>query len=567
MPLVQQIVLYPFRLDIANQQLWHADRKVALRSQAFAVLRYLAERPNRLIGAQELLHKVWRGRFVSTSTIRGCIREIRLVLQDLEKNPPYIETVGRKGYRLIGQQRSFAWPLNAPAADCDEPPIVGRHHELDQLREQLTLSEAGARQLVLISGEAGLGKTTLANLFLQEAGKAKAMLIGRGRCVVQCGHGEPYLPIVDVLYNLAQSQAKDNVLSALRRHAPSWLTHLTMFLDDSARDSLRQPPPGGTQARLFQELNHLLIGLSKTQPLLMLIEDLHWCDAATLELIAYLAQCQEPARWMLLGTYRGSEVNLRKHKLREVSVELQTRGRCHELALGPLGIEEISAYLHSRLDGPIVSDTVRYLHRRTRGNALFLNVVVRYLLQNALLNRALDGWQVKTADVRCQTVPLPLQQLIVKQFEQLPEFAQRLLEVASVGGETFATAAVAAGLREHPEIVDEQCDRLVRWGSLLGELDTIVWPDGTASGRFQFHHALYRQVIYERLGQAHRSQLHQRLAVRMEAGYGGRVGEIAGELALHFEKGRDVFRAVRYYRLATKTAATHHTRREVLVHS
>ena len=576
MNFVQQIVFGPFKLDIVNEQLWRSDQQLSLRPQAFALLRYLSENSNRLISKDELLREVWQGRYVSASTIRGCIREIRSVLQDSAEASRYIETVGRKGYRFIGHQRDPSDPV-LTLDNGSERLIVGRNDEFNQLKQHLARAKTGERQLVLISGEAGMGKTSLADLFLQEAEKNKSknknneILIARGHCVDQYGHGEAYLPIMDWLYDLAQSAARDTVLSAMRRHAPSWLAQLTMFLDESERESLQRLLPGVTQTRMLQELNHLLIALAETRPVLLLIENLHWSDSSSLELLAYLAQRQEPARWLILGTYRQTEINLQQHRLHDLMAELRSRECCSELTLKPLEADAIATYLRNQLEGIISNETAAYLHQRTGGNALFLINIVTYLLQQELLIRTDDGWQLTIAEGiaedNMQIVPEKLQQIIIRRFERLPEAAQKLLEVASVAGDKFATAAVAAGLREDLEEVEKLCMQLIRLGSLINELDLLVWPDRTTSGRFQFQHALYRQVIYERLGQAHQARLHQRLAARMEAGYGERVNEIAAELALHFEKGRDIARAIHYNQLAARTAASRHALHEVLTHS
>ena len=396
MQFVQQIVFDSFKLDIADKQLWHGDQQLTLRPQTFALLQYLVENPNRLISKDELLRDVWRGRHVSDSTIRGCIREVRTVLQDSTESSRYLETVGRKGYRFIGISRHGDLSSSALASNNDnERLIVGRQRELDQLKQRLTQAKTGERQLVLISGEAGLGKTSLANLFLQEAEKNHEILIGRGRCVDQHGHSEAYLPIRDWLYDLACSDVQNSVLAAMRRYAPSWLAQLTMFLDESEREHLQQLLPGITQARMVQELNHLLIALTETQPLLLLIEDLHWCDTSTLELLAYLPQRQEPARWMILGNYRQIEVKLQNPRLHDLLIELQSRECCWELELSPLEIDDIAAYLRSRLGDTIATETVLWLHHRTGGNALFLINIVKYLLQQQLLIQSAEGWQLR----------------------------------------------------------------------------------------------------------------------------------------------------------------------------
>jgi predicted ATPase/DNA-binding winged helix-turn-helix (wHTH) protein len=567
MNFIRQIEFDAFRLDMANAQLWQGSQQLTLRPQSLAVLKFLLEHSGHLVTRAELLHKVWQGRYVSDATIRGCIREIRMVLQDSAKTPQYIETVGRRGYRFIDDQRTPAVDMARVPSESEGLPIVGRDYHLKQLGQKLALAESGQRQLTLIGGEAGVGKTSLAGLFIQETGATAEFLIGRGRCIDQYGRDEAYLPVLDILYDLAQSDQRDFVISAMRSHAPSWLVQLTTLIGQPEREQLRQQLAGITQMRMLQELNQLLIILAQRRPLLLLIEDLHWCDTSTLELLAYLAQRKEPACWLLLGTYRPAEVQLHKHRLRDLSAELRSRECCSQLTLAPLGSSDIRNYLHSRLGATVNDEVITWLLHRTGGNALFLTNIVTYLLQQKLLICDDAGWKLQATPEKLYAVPEKLQQFIFKQLEQLPEAAQNLLEVASVAGETFTTAAIAAGLQFEVRQVERLCEDLARLGSPISEVDLHIWPDATPSARYRFQHTLYRQVLYERLGQARRARLHRDLGERLESGYGERVAEIAGELALHFSEAREYTQAVRYYQLAATTASHRGALHEALNHS
>jgi predicted ATPase len=153
-----------------------------------------------------------------------------------------------------------------------------------------------------------------------------------------------------------------------------------------------------------------------------------------------------------------------------------------------------------------------------------------------------DGAEAKVA-----SLPEGLRQLLARRLEDLPSEERRVLEAASVAGEQFTVAAVAAGAQYPVEDVEAQCEVLAAQGRFLDDIGLGEWPDGTSSGRYHFTHALYRQVLYEGLGTVRRRQLHRRIGMGLEAGYGAQAREIAAELAVHFERGGEIPRAVRYW--------------------
>ena len=155
-------------------------------------------------------------------------------------------------------------------------------------------------------------------------------------------------------------------------------------------------------------------------------------------------------------------------------------------------------------------------------------------------------WQV-------DVIPAGVQQLIELQLGRLSKDEQRVLEAASLVGVEFAVASVAAALQVSSEMAETACAALAQHGLFLETSGLAAWPDGTLSGQYRFRHALYQQVLSRRLTEVQRAQGHQRIGTRLEGGYGARAGEIAAELAVHFEQGRDYRRAVQYVRQATRT--------------
>jgi DNA-binding winged helix-turn-helix (wHTH) protein len=166
MPPVSPCSAVPVRLDLANERLWYGDQARALRPKTFALLRYLAEHPGQLLTKAALLEAIWPETAVSEVVLSVCIRELRQALGDDAKTPHFIETVHRRGYRFIGRL-----PLGGPSAPhssapAPPPPLVGREHALQAMHRALATALTGVRQILFVTGEAGLGKTTLVDAFL-----------------------------------------------------------------------------------------------------------------------------------------------------------------------------------------------------------------------------------------------------------------------------------------------------------------------------------------------------------------------------------------------------------------
>ena len=286
-----------------------------------------------------------------------------------------------------------------------------------------------------------------------------------------------------------------------------------------------------------------------------------------------MARRREPAKLLILGTYRPADILASNHPLRGIVQELQARQQCEELRLTPLAAEAIGEYLTARFAGGTIGWTPLHeltsvLHRRTGGNPLFIVNTVDDLVRQGALVEDKGRWrlQADTVEAIGEGVPDSLRQLIERQLERLPESERRLLEVASVMGVEFAAAEVTVGLQTDNEEIESQCEQLARTGQWLRVAGVAEWPDGTISGRYSFRHALYHEVVYGQLAEVRRVQFHRRIAERKEAAYGERVGEIAAELAMHFERGRDLTRAVQYLGKAGKTAIRRSAHQEAIAH-
>jgi predicted ATPase/DNA-binding winged helix-turn-helix (wHTH) protein len=543
----------PFRLDVQEGRLWRGEQRILLRPRSLAVLRHLLEHAGRLVTKAELRQHVWGGTHVTDTVLRVCVQEIRAALDDTAATPRYLETVGRQGYRVH------------PAGDSDVPPlmtagpVVGRRCDVAILEEWFQHATQGHRRLGFVSGEAGIGKTTLIDLWLAGMAAGSAARIGRGQCSEHYGEAEPYMPLFEALGQLSRGTEAAAVTAVLRRYAPLWLAQLPGLVSEVELERLQRQVQGVTQARMLRELAQALEVLTAARPLVLVLEDLHWSDLSTVEFLTYLAQRRESARLLVLGTYRPAEAVIQSPHLRRAVQELCGRGQAADLRLELLPAEPVAAYVAGHLGGPVAAPLAAFVHARTDGNALFMVNILEHLVRRGLVVRRAGEWTLQAeAEAFATSLPEGVQQLIMRRFDDLPPEAQRVLEAASVVGEAFTVAAVAAGAQCPVEAVEAVCEELAAQHRFLDDTGLTKWPDGTSSGCYRFQHALYPQVLYERLGTVRRAGLHRRIGARLEAGYGIQAEEIAAQLAVHFERGGELERATDYWRQAGANAARRH---------
>jgi predicted ATPase/DNA-binding winged helix-turn-helix (wHTH) protein len=555
-------------LDLANECLWCGDQALALRPKTFALLRYLVARPGQLLTKAALLEALWPEAVVSEVVLAVCIRELRQALGDNARAPRFIETVHRRGFRFLGHLPTVcptASPTSAPA-----PPLLlaGRERELDALHGALATARTGVRQFLFVTGEAGLGKTTLVETFLTALEAYGPLWIGRGQCLDHYGAGEAYLPVLEALGRLCRGPGGQEVVALLRQQAPTWLVQMPGLVQADDLETLQRRSAGATQDRMLWELAEALELLTARQPLLLVLEDLHWSDPSTLDVLAVLARRREPARLLLLGTYRPPDALQRGHPLQTMHHELQRHGQCMELPLPLLSEAAVAAYLTRRFADADLPARLAYLvHQRTEGNPLFMVTLVEEWVHRGWLVKADVGWMLRVElAALASTVPESLRQMLEQQLERLSPTEQQVLEVGSVVGAPFSAAAVAAGLGHEVVEVEDWCAGLARRQQWLEAWGEEVWPDGTVAERYRFTHALYQDVAYQRLPAARRVQLHRCLGERVETGYGLQVRERAAELAMHFTRGQDTQRAVRYLQYAGENALQRSAYSEALQH-
>lgn len=546
----------PFVLDEDGARLLLGAAELRLRPKSFAVLSRLVRRSGRMVTREDLFRSCWPGTAVSQTVLRTCVMEIRAALAMAGASAPTIENVGRRGYRLS---------VDGEAGGVSPRTLVGREGELVALQRALARADAGLRQVVFVSGEAGIGKTTLLDRFVEQTRAGTNALVVGGQCVELAGGTIAYLPILDLLGRLCAEEARDDAVPALERWAPSWLLQLPGVVDAATVERLRLRVPSPNRERMLRELADAFEALAAERTLMLVVEDLHWSDRSSIDALAYLAQRVRPARLLLVASNRPADAAHADHGLASARQSLIAQRRVVELVLAPLSAPDVATYLAHRLPGAALAPGIaESLHARTSGNPLFVTATVDFLLERALLGADGGRWQLSAP--LDGVVPDSLRQLALRQLDRLSPSERSIVEAASVAGDEFATAAVAAATDLPTEEIEDVCARLVARDELVAPTGVAVWPDGTISSRYGFRHVLYREVIEDDLRPAQRARLHRAVADRLEAAYGGRSREIAAELAAHCEAAGDAVRAADQHLAAAAAAKERFAEREVITH-
>ena len=551
----------PFRLDTINQCLWRSrdsggDERLLLPPKAYAVLRYLVEHAGQLVTEAELLETVWPGVFVQPEAVKSQLHEIRKTLGDNPKSPLYIETLPRRGYLFIASVHDGS-AADLAAAKPAHGRLVGRTQTLAELRDCLRTAERGQRQIVFVAGEPGIGKTAVVDEFQRAASmEMPGIRIARGQCIEGYGGKEPHYPMLEALGQLCRGSGAASIVGSLAIEAPTWLVQFPALVKREQREALRQEILGATRERMLREIGAALETIAAETPLLLVFEDLQWVDHSTVDLLSALARRRTPAKLMLIATYRSVDLALSDHPLKALRQDLLVHQLCREIDLKPLAEADVAEYLtteSSQVSPP--AGLAELIHRHTEGNPLFMVAALDHLTQRGLIWQENGSWQLRVLlhEIDLQ-VPESLRQMIEAQIERLSAEEQRVLESASVAGAVFSADTAATPIDMVPEEFEDLCESLVRRQRIVKSAGAQQFPGGNISQRYEFVHALYREVLYRRQASRRRTALHRRVGECLEALYAQQLGEVASELAHQFEKGGDWHRAIKYLQLAADAA-------------
>ncbi|MDX1607418.1 MAG: winged helix-turn-helix domain-containing protein [Candidatus Competibacterales bacterium] len=499
-----------WQLDLDDERLWYAGREIPLTPKLFALLHYLVTHPQRLLTKQELENAVWPDTSATDDVLKHRILELRQALGDDPERPRFIETVHGRGYRYIGDilvthSVGGLHPTGNVSFDSvrsgDDAVLIGRERELAELHQRLDGALSGRRQVVCVGGEQGIGKSALIRAFLNGLGGPMAPRIAEGRCAERFTAGEDCLPLLEAIESLCAGPDGETVADDLAGRAPNWLARLPGLCRDRSLSETSDAGPG------LPELAMALEALSMPRGLVLALENLHWADAATLEALAYLARRTRPARLLILVSSRPVD----ECGWATLLTEWRQLPEFSDSTLSPLDEATVAEYLRSRFPGLPAALAVT-LHQQSDGNPLFLESLLDHLHETKTITEEDGHWSLNTDPVRLEPgVPDNLRRLVEHRLEALEATDVELLEAASAAGAEFLVTALAAGLRQPVDTVEQRCEALERCGQFLRRLADRNRPDSAVTACYGFRKALYPRVLYDRLSPGRRRELHRRI--------------------------------------------------------
>ena len=594
-----------WRVEPAANTLMRVEEEIHLEPKVMEVLSCLAEHAGEVVSKRELIDAVWQTEFIAENTLTRAIAEIRRALGDDARHPTYIQTIPKRGYRLLPEvvrdQVASAGFSVGEFVEPERPVFVAREAELAKLDGLLDAALDGAGTVAFVTGEAGTGKTALVEEFcLRALERHSDLVVTWGACNAATGAGDPYGPWrqvlsqltgdietgttggvlgrvqtqrlwtiapeggraiadhgIDLVETMVSGQGLVERLTATATDERVWLEVLRQQVE------FRVAVPAVADIRqgaLFEQFARVVRRLSSGRPLLLVVEDLHWADSGSANLLFHLGRRLAGSRVMVVGTHRPSEVALGRnggrHPVEHVLHELKREHGDTVVKLaqtGDLGFVEALVDSESNHLGPSFREA---LYEQTRGHALFTVELLRAMQERGELVRGEDDAWVESADLDWQTLPARVEGALEERISRLPDELRDLLTVAAIEGEEF-TAEVVARVRNLPErdVVKTLGRDLERRHRLVAGRGLRHLP-GSRLSRFRFGHSLFSNYLYEALDDAERAYLHDDVGSALEDLYGEHLDQIAAELARHFERAGRIEKAVGYLGVAAGRAIT-----------
>ena len=494
-----------------------------------------------------------------TGALEGLM--LRMLEKDPRRRPPADEVAAvLDGLAQAPTSRStspgIGWEGGSQPAGKPRP--VGRRRELAELDKGFASALAGRGLLACVTGEPGLGKTTLVESFLEDLLlRGHSFHLARGCCSERLAGSEAYLPVLEALESLLRGPGGTALAETMKRLAPNWYGQvIPRAADDSSFTPRTAEAPTSTQERLKRELIAFLEEVGRARPVLFFLDDLHWADASTLDLLVYLGSRAGSLRLLLVATYRPADLLRSHHPFCLVQLDLQGRGLCRVIALEFLSQPDVERYLSMAFPGhAFPTGFAALVHAKTEGNPLFLVDLLQYLRDRHVLAEEGGRWVLAQAvpDLG-RELPQSVRSMIQRLIDQLTDDERRLLLAASVQGQEFDAAVVAEVLALDATEVEERLEVLDRVHGLVRRVGEYQLPDRTPTLRYAFVHTLYQNALYEGLQPTRKVAFSAAVARALLQHHGETGGGVTAELALLFEAARDGARAADFFLRAAQKA-------------
>jgi DNA-binding winged helix-turn-helix (wHTH) protein/tetratricopeptide (TPR) repeat protein len=516
-----------FELDEARRELRQGGEPLAIQLKPFQLLAYLVRHRDRAVPKEELFENVWPDAVVSDAALASALRDVRRLLGDDGRRQQWIRTERERGFRFLalaeaGETAAGQPSPVSPRSPFAGPPLVGRDEILAPLETALDEACRGRGRVVLLGGEAGVGKTRLAQ---EIAERAEAR--GLGALWSRCWDGEgalPFWPWIQILRAVLREVPTTALARTLGPQA-EWIVRLIPELRDLEPELPAPAQPHASEARfrLYDAVVRVLHAHAAGRPVVVVVDDLQWADADSLELLRFLAANLGDARLLLVGTYRDVELT-DGHPLAALLPVLAREDTVERLAVRSLDPAETAVLVEQLVGHEPDPDFTGALYAHTQGNPFFVQETLRHLEESGPEGSRAGAWKLSLDRLG---LPESVRHVIERRISLLAEPSQALLRVAAVVGPDFDLALLE---RIDPGQDAPASDRLEP--ALSAHLVT------EAEGAYSYHfaHPLVRETLYQGLGGPERRALHRAVGEALEALRGADPEPPLAALAHHFDQ-------------------------------
>lgn len=487
----------PFRFDERGATLYQSGHAVPLSRKGTALLQCLLGSPGTIVTHERLMQSVWPDTHVQPENIKSVVHELRAALDDHAQPPHFIRSEPGRGYVFAADVTEAMPPLFSDRKRAPEPLLIGREADFSTLERHFDAAvEKCIPQLVLIEGERGIGKTTLCDAFAHVMRDRATVHISYATGLEVWGPVERYAVLSDAFAILAR-QYPQLVGPAFARHAPTWRARFPTWQEvPHASDVM----PEASDERMLRELSAVLDELAADVPLLLILEDLQWGDAATIGALKHLTRGHAPGRVCTVATYCRSTPSPTVEMLERLARELPAERSCSVIRLWPLAAGQLREFLEPRVGTHVARVISRPLFRGGGGSPLLAVMTMNSLMRSGAITLTGEGWQFVTPVSDIDAVVMDaLTDGVQCQIDRLSPAEHVFLHAAASIGAEFTSDAVAAAVGAAREVTIARLSALAARHILIEALGGRRKFDGLCS-RFRFRHPLALALLIDHSG-------------------------------------------------------------------